>query len=354
MQAEVAIIGAGPIGIELAIAFKRNGISYIQFDKGQAGQMIYNFPPHTHFFSSPERISIAGIPIQTVDQQKCSREKYLAYLRSVIMHYDLQLNTYENVFAIKKLEGSRGFTLTTCSLTGEQKEYKANYLVIASGGTSQPRQLNVRGEKLPHVSTKMEDPHRYFQKKVLIIGGRNSAVESALRCFHAGAEVTMAAREDQFNADEIKYWLLPELLGRIKKNEIACFYGTQVREIKPSKVLLERKKEGSCFFSPADFVIKTIGFEADMNLFLLLGIPLQGERKTPHFNSETMETSEKDVFVLGTVVGGTQQKYRVFIENCHEHVEKILMTLASRMGLKNISFSITRTASVSPSVHLEE
>jgi len=71
---EAAIIGAGPLGIELAIALKLAGISYVQFDKGQVGQMIANFPPQTRFFSSSERISLSGIPIQTLDQQKCSRE----------------------------------------------------------------------------------------------------------------------------------------------------------------------------------------------------------------------------------------------------------------------------------------
>src|SRR5947208_8370493 len=80
---DVAIIGAGPIGLELAVAFKRAGIDYLQFDARQIGYTISWFPPQTRFFSSNDRIAIAGVPLQTPDQNKCTREQYLAYLRTV-------------------------------------------------------------------------------------------------------------------------------------------------------------------------------------------------------------------------------------------------------------------------------
>src|SRR4051794_17186578 len=69
--AQVAIIGAGPLGIELAVALKRAGISCLHFDAKQIGYTISWFPPQTRFFSSNERIAIAGVPLQTADQMKC-------------------------------------------------------------------------------------------------------------------------------------------------------------------------------------------------------------------------------------------------------------------------------------------
>src|SRR5690606_26950323 len=80
-RTDVALIGAGPIGIEMAVGLKRAGIDYLHFDAGQIGATVQWFAPGTRFFSSPERIAIAGVPLQTLDQGKATREEYLRYLR---------------------------------------------------------------------------------------------------------------------------------------------------------------------------------------------------------------------------------------------------------------------------------
>src|ERR1043165_8519897 len=94
---DVAIIGAGPIGLELAVALQGAGLDYLQFDAGQVGQTITWYPRQVRFFSSPERIAIAGVPLQTADQGKATREEYLAYLRGVAQMFDLPVRTYERV-----------------------------------------------------------------------------------------------------------------------------------------------------------------------------------------------------------------------------------------------------------------
>jgi len=73
-----AIIGAGPIGIELAVALKQAGVDYVQFDAGQIGTTIAWYPIQMLFHSSAERLSLAGVPIQEPMQQKPTREEYLA------------------------------------------------------------------------------------------------------------------------------------------------------------------------------------------------------------------------------------------------------------------------------------
>src|SRR5438034_8035555 len=90
-RAEVGIIGAGPIGIELAVALKRAAVDYQHFDARQIGYTISWFAPQTKFFSSNERIAIAGVPLMTVDQAKATREEYLTYLRSVVTQFDLNV-----------------------------------------------------------------------------------------------------------------------------------------------------------------------------------------------------------------------------------------------------------------------
>ena len=320
---EVAVIGAGPLGLELAVALKQARISYIQFDKGQVAEAIFQFPSGTQFFSSSERIGIAGMPIQTQDQQKCTREHYLAHIRATCMKYQLPVNTFENV---KRIQKDDGFCILTETNVG-QKEYRARHVVLATGGTSRPRLLGVPGEEFSHVQTKLQDPHLYYGRDLLIIGGKNSAVEGALRAFHAGAHVTLVTRSHQFDSKSIKYWLLPELEGRIKRKEIVCFFDTNISEIMQGSV---RLSNGTLIRT--NFVLKTIGFEADMNLFRQLGVSL-GENSVPVFNEQTMETDVQDVYVLGTAIGGTQIGFKVYIENTHHHVGKIMEHLADKMKI---------------------
>src|ERR1700704_5481708 len=99
---DVAVVGAGPIGIQLGVGLKGGGGDYLHFDAKQTGYTISWFAPQTRFFSSNERIAIAGVPLQTPDQGKCTREQYLAYLRGVVEQFDLRINTYEPVEKIDR------------------------------------------------------------------------------------------------------------------------------------------------------------------------------------------------------------------------------------------------------------
>src|SRR5688572_645173 len=125
-RAEVAIIGAGPIGLELAVALKKLNIDYLHFDANQIGYTISWFAP------------------QTPDQTKATREQYLAYLRTVVRLFDLDVRTYEPVTAIDRAAGE--FVLTTSARSGGKCTYRVNKLILATGGTDHPRRLNVPGE----------------------------------------------------------------------------------------------------------------------------------------------------------------------------------------------------------------
>src|ERR1700683_673498 len=127
ISAEVAIVGAGPIGIELAIALKKAGIDYLHFDARQIGYTISWFAPQTRFFSSNERIAIAGAPLMTVDQSKCTREQYLTYLRCVVEQFGLRINTYEAVTHIRREGGD--FVMTTRTRSSGH-EYRVRKIVL--------------------------------------------------------------------------------------------------------------------------------------------------------------------------------------------------------------------------------
>lgn len=325
-SAEIAIIGAGPVGIELAAALKRAGASYLHFEAHQIGHTLTWWPRNTSFFSTTERIELAGIPIQMTTQERVTGEQYLAYLRAIVEQLDLPVQTYEPVTGIQRL--SEGFRLQTLPRSGPQ-EYTCRSLVLANGDMDFPNLLGIPGEDLPHVSHYFTDPHVYFRKRLLVVGGRNSAVEAALRCWRAGAQVTLSYRRPQFDTQAVKHWLLPDLETQIRLGTIHFLPETVPVEISPQQVVL-RRLDGTTIEQPADFVLLNTGFAADTTLFELAGVRLVGEQRAPDFNPETMETNVPGLYVCGTSAAGTQTKYRLFIENTHEHVGKIVQRLTGR------------------------
>jgi thioredoxin reductase (NADPH) len=324
ISTDVAIVGAGPIGLELAVTLKRAGVDYLQFDAQQIGYTISWWPRNTYFFSTTERIEIAGVPVQNTSQQRITGEEYLAYLRAIVEQFDLQVNTYEPVVDIERQAG--GFRLRTSPWTGE-KTYFCRKLVLATGDMAAPNLLGIPGEELPHVSHYFKDPHNYFRKRLLIVGGRNSAAEAALRCWRAGSMVTISYRRDTFDDKAIKHWILPDLLTQIELGNIGFLPRTQPIEIQPGYVVLEQVEDGALIKHPADFVLMNTGFVADMSLFEKAGVNLTGKDSVPDFNPDTMETNVPGVYVAGVAAAGTQSSYSLFIENTHVHVARIVRAL---------------------------
>ena len=322
---DVLVIGAGPIGIELAVALKRQGIDYAHVDAAAVGSTVAWFAPQTHFFSSPERIEIAGVPLQTLDQTKATREEYLNYLRGVVLQFDLQIDTYERVLSIRPAaDGS--FIARTQASTGERIRL-ARHVVLAIGDMHRPRLIGVAGEDLPHVSHYFAEPHNYFRRRVLIVGGRNSAVEAAIRCVRVGASVVLSYRRAELDASHIKFWLYPEINAMIRDGRVTLYPETVVCGITPSEVEL-RSAAGESFIVSADAVLLLTGYEQDATLFEEAGVLLEDPNRKPTFDPRTMETNVPGLFVAGTAAAGTQSSgVKEFIETSHVHVERIIAAL---------------------------
>ncbi len=323
---DVCIVGAGPIGLELAVCLKQAGLNIVHFDAKQIGYTMSWWPRNTPFFSTTERLAIAGLPIQNNHQQRITGEDYLAYLRGVVEYFDLQINTYEPVTAIE--QAAHGFSIAT-QTAGAQHHYRAKRLVLAVGDMTYANHLGIPGEDLPHVSHYFRDPHDYFRKRLLIVGGKNSAAEAALRCWRAGAQVTISYRRARFDERRIKHWLLPDLEAQIEAGTIGFLPETTPVAISPTHVTLMPTVEGAVveggepLLWETDFVLLNTGFHGDQRLLEMAGVELVGENRVPVFDPASMETNVPGLYLAGTVAAGIQQRYTLFIENCHEHAGKI-------------------------------
>ena len=340
MHAKTLIIGAGPIGIELHAVLKRMGEDVLHLEAGALAQTITWYPKQARFFSSPERIAIAGVPLVSPDQSKTSREQYLAYLRSVVQQFALPIQTHQPVRRIQRDADTGTFTVHTPKQTAT-----CDHLVLAIGDMHTPRELGIEGEDLPHVSHYFDEPHAYFDRDLLIVGGRNSAAEAALRCHRAGARVTLSYRGESLDDNGIKYWILPELKSLIKHGEIKFHPNTTPTKITDTHVGLikketvpfmsERKGTVPLLMIKSDHVLLLTGYTQDKTLFEMVGVELAGQQRAPRFDPETMQTNVPKLYIAGTAAAGTQQRYKLFIENCHAHATRIAQHITGQTPPEN-------------------
>ncbi len=323
MHTEVIIVGAGPIGLEAASVLKRNNIDYLQFDAGQIGQTFLKWPRNTLFYSSPEWIAIAGIPIHTAEQFRISGEQYLAYLRQTAEILDLQVHTYEPVIDISGKKDD--FTVVT-EKRSKRTSYRCSSLILATGGLDRPRALQVPGENLAHVSHYFDIPHRYFRQQLLIVGGRNSAVEAAVRSWRAGAYVSLSYRGSELSKEKILDRLHLEIRLLIEKQQIRFLPATVPVRFDSNRAVLRTPQEKEIEVE-TDFVYLATGFEQDQRLLRSAGVKLAGQEGSPQFNPRTMQTNVPGIYIAGTAVGGSQNDFTEFITTGHVHSQRILKAL---------------------------
>lgn len=310
-KTDVAIIGAGPIGIAAAIACRQQGLSHLVFDKGTLVNSLYNYPLNMTFFSTADRLEIGDVPFVS-HQPKPNRNEALEYYRRVAMHWKIETRLYERVITVLAIEG--GFRLKT-----EKDSYIAGSIIIATGFYDIPNLLQVPGEELPKVHHYYKEPHPYFGQNLLVVGAANSAVDVALETLRKGANVTMVIRESGIR-DSVKYWVKPDIENRIAEGTIKAYFQSEVTAIRPHEVDI-RTPEGPITI-PNDFVLAMTGYQPDFTFLQSLGIELiEQEGETfPFHNPETMESNIPGLYLAGVICGGTVTN-KWFIENSRIHAE---------------------------------
>lgn len=314
---DVAVVGAGPVGLACAVEAKRRSLEAVVIDKGAVVNSILGYPTNMEFFSTPELIEIGGHPFTTTGY-KPVREEALEYYRRVADVEELDLRLYEPVL---RIEGEKGdFRVVT-----DKDKIGARHVVIAIGFFDHPNMLAVPGENLPKVTHYYKEPHPYARQKVAVVGGRNSAAKAALDCYRHGAEVTMIVRAPDLS-DKIKYWIRPDLVNRIKEGSIEAYFSSIVEEIKEGAIAI-RTADGLREIEN-DWVLAMTGYHPDYTFLDELGIEIADDAfRTPIFDEVTFETSRTGMYMAGTVCGGYQTN-RWFIENGRFHARQIMAHIA--------------------------
>ena len=321
---DVAIVGAGPAGLSTAIECARRGLSHVILDKGTLVDSIRRVPVHMVFFTTPELLEIGDMPLVT-PHEKPTRVEALKYYRRVAEHFDLALHPYEKVDDVRRENGS--FQLSTTPRLGGSRTYEVSNVVVATGYYDNPNMMSVPGEELPKVSHYYNEAHPYFGQEVAVIGGANSAAETALELFRSGVKVTLIHREKELSS-HIKYWVRPDIVNRVEREEIRAFFETDVEEIYPDKLRL-KKKNGERFEIANDFVLALTGYHPDYPFLESMGIHIEPDNGEPVHDADTMETNIPGIYVAGGIAAGRQAN-KIFIENGRFHGIQIVKHISMK------------------------
>jgi len=316
---DLIVVGAGPSGLSCAIEAKKAGLSVVILEKGSLVDYIRRFPSGVVWFSTPELLEIGGIPFIT-SALRPTRVDALKYYQRGCQHYKLEVHYFDSVEDI--LSNDSGFTVSTQN----GKTYGSRHVVVATGYFDHPNKLGIPGEGLSKVMHYYDEPFKYFDCDVAVVGGRNSAVEASLDLFRHGARVTLIHRGGTLS-DGVKYWILPDIENRIKAAEIRAFFNTTVREIQESSILLNI--EASVKEIRNDFTFVLIGFRPDTTHLQRFGVEIDPETLAPVHDAKTYETNVRGLFVAGSIVAGKNNN-KVFVENGRLHGGAIVASIMSQ------------------------
>lgn len=307
LRKDAIIVGGGPCGLSAAIELQATGLDVLVIEKGNIVNSLYNYPTHQTFFSSSLKLSIGDIPFITA-KEKPKRNDALVYYREVAKMKNIALNSLEQVENVMKT--SDGFHIVS-----DKGEYIADNVIIATGYYDNPNMLGIEGEELPKVFHYFKEGHPFYGHNVVVIGGKNSAVDTAIELERAGATVTVVYRGSDYSPS-VKPWILPGFDSLIRNGSIDMHFNAHVATISESSVTIA--KEGKTFEIDNDFVFSMIGYHPDHSFLKKIGISIDEESGTPAFDEETMETNIEGMYIAGVIAAGNNAN-EIFIENGRYH-----------------------------------
>jgi thioredoxin reductase (NADPH) len=322
---DLLVVGAGPTGIAIGAEARKAGLSVLLVDRGPLVGNLLGFPTYMSFFTTRDLLEIADVPF-AIPEDKPTRRQALVYYQAVVTKYGLPLALREEVAGVRR----QGELFEVETRKGEEERLRsARAVALATGYFHNPRRLGVPGEDLPWVRSRYREPYEHYGDRVAVIGGGNTAVETALDLWRNGAEVTLIHRGSQVRGS-VKYWLKPDVENRIAEGSIAARFESRVAGFEPGAIELHGSQGSERL--PTDFAYVLIGYTPDVSLQERCGVEIDAETLVPSFDPDTCESNIPGLYVAGTLQAGARTD-QIFIENSRDHGARIVHHLVHRLGL---------------------
>ncbi len=256
---DLAIIGGGVSGLSAAIEAKKAGLNYKWYEAKRVFSTIEDFPKGKPIFTYPTGMTPAGELSFKGEVKDALLDELQAQKKERGIECDfLKVNSIRRKSGLLFLENDEG-----CSV-------KALRVIVAIGRSGNYRKLGVPGEELDKVSNRLHDPAVFKGKKVLVVGGGDSALESAVALDESGAEVSLSYRKGSFSRPK------PDNVDRLRESAVEVVFESEVENIEVGSVTLKVSDARSLLLEN-DQVFAMTGREAPLDFFRKSGIHLLGE-----------------------------------------------------------------------------
>jgi thioredoxin reductase/NAD-dependent dihydropyrimidine dehydrogenase PreA subunit len=258
---DLIIVGAGPAGIAASLAAKKNGLNFLTLEQDTLGGTVFTFPRSKIVMTSPMDLPLRG----KVFLRDTSKTELLELWNEVLSKNNIEIREKTKVEDIKSEDNH--FLLTT----NQGESFKTKTVLLAIGRRGTPRKLNVPGEVSEKVAYRLLEPELLEYKKVLVVGGGDSAVEAALSLAERN-RVTLSYRNDKFS--RIKPKNREKIQAAIKNDLLEVKFNTNLVSIDKNHVLLKKDPEGTEISLDNDHVYIFAGGELPVQFLLKTGVKI--------------------------------------------------------------------------------
>lgn len=226
---DVVVVGAGPSGIAASLAAKAQKFSYLTIEQDSLGGTVASFPRRKLVMTAPATLPLIG----KVRFRETTKEALLEFWQDVERKTELKINYGERLENIAR--AGDGFEVMTTN-----GKYKTRAVLLAIGRRGTPRKLGVPGEDLSKVTYRLLDPEQYQGQHVLIVGGGDSALESAITIGEQpGTKVTLSYRSAAFTRAKKKN--REKLASAAQAGKVRVLLESNVKSICESHAEIEHK-----------------------------------------------------------------------------------------------------------------
>jgi thioredoxin reductase (NADPH) len=259
---DVLIVGCGPAGLSAGLTAIQHEMRYrIIEQEDSLGGTVYHYPRNKITMTAPVNLALVG----KVKFGEVSKEKLLEFWNSVVERTGLKIAYRERLTGIERR--GDGFVVQTSKGT-----YSTSSVLLAMGRRGTPRKLDVPGEESSKVVYRLVDPEQYRDKKVLVVGGGDSALEAAIAIAEQpGSQVMLSYRSAVFGRVKAKNRQRLEELQ--KAGDIQVLLESKVKAIEVDAVQIEAG--GSVKRHANDAVIVCAGGELPTPLLQKVGIEFE-------------------------------------------------------------------------------
>ncbi len=279
---DLLIVGAGPAGISASLRAAEKKVNYVTLEESEIGGTVAKYPRQKLVMTSPVEFPTYG----KFKKTELSKEQLLEFWQNVLKRADFHCKTGEKVENIVKEEDGI-FTVVT-----GKGQHRARHIILALGKSGSPRKLGVKGEELPKVMYRLIEADHYVNKKILIIGGGDSAVEAAMGlASQVGNTVTLSYRGETFS--RIKERNTQRITEFMRRNKLKVLFNSNPVEFRNDSVVLEVK--GANQTLPNDYVWIFAGGEAPTAFLKKIGVGFANRDVTPDGARAIKESKEANL-----------------------------------------------------------